>query len=195
MNAIQLLRHMHADTKVRFKVVLAAQDAAERQAQWQALQPLLDLHEQIEDQFVYTPLRGGARRLGCAPRGRRRRREAAHTAQRRAVQASAPELAHGVSPSVNDALFQACHGRRGPDLRSHRAGVASRAPRNGRRRDAEGQGRPAKPSQPARGVDGRGSTWPPTTTPTATSATACRPTAWTKSSSCTRSRRAPRTSS
>jgi hypothetical protein len=56
MNAIQLLRQMHADTKVRFKVILGADDAAGAAAQWEALQPLLDLHEQLEDDFVYTPL-------------------------------------------------------------------------------------------------------------------------------------------
>jgi Hemerythrin HHE cation binding domain len=55
MNALQLLRQMHADTKVRFKVILAAEDATIAAAEWRALQPLLELHEQLEDQFVYTP--------------------------------------------------------------------------------------------------------------------------------------------
>ena len=56
MNAIQLLRAMHADTKVRFKVILGSDDPSAAANQWQALQPLLDLHEQLEDQFVYTPV-------------------------------------------------------------------------------------------------------------------------------------------
>jgi hypothetical protein len=56
MNAIQVLRTMHADTKVRFKLILGADDPASAAAQWQALQPLLELHEQLEDQFLYDPL-------------------------------------------------------------------------------------------------------------------------------------------
>ncbi|MGI9146975.1 MAG: hemerythrin domain-containing protein [Chloroflexota bacterium] len=56
MNAIQLLRQMHADSKVRFKLILGADDPKQAAEQWQALQPLLELHEQIEDDFVYTPL-------------------------------------------------------------------------------------------------------------------------------------------
>jgi hypothetical protein len=56
MNAIQVLRTMHADTKVRFKLILGADDPAAAEQQWQELQPLLELHEQIEDRFLYTPL-------------------------------------------------------------------------------------------------------------------------------------------
>jgi len=56
MNAIRLLREMHADTKLRFKVILAADDSATAQRLWEELQPLLDLHEQLEDEFVYTPV-------------------------------------------------------------------------------------------------------------------------------------------
>ncbi len=56
MNAIQILRQMHADTKMRFKILLGADDPREAAAQWQTLQSLLDLHEQMEDDFVYTPL-------------------------------------------------------------------------------------------------------------------------------------------
>jgi hypothetical protein len=55
MNAIQLLREMHADTKVRFKVILGTADPVAAASQWQALQPDLDLHERLEDQFLYTP--------------------------------------------------------------------------------------------------------------------------------------------
>jgi hypothetical protein len=56
MNAIALLRQMHADTKVRFKVILGSDDPGMAAAEWRALQPLLELHEQLEDEFVYTPL-------------------------------------------------------------------------------------------------------------------------------------------
>jgi hypothetical protein len=56
MNAIQLLREMHADTKVRFKLILAADDPSAALEQWRALQPLLDLHERLEDELVYTPV-------------------------------------------------------------------------------------------------------------------------------------------
>ncbi|MDQ6675133.1 MAG: hemerythrin domain-containing protein [Chloroflexota bacterium] len=56
MNAIQLLRQMHADSKVRFKVILGAVDPKQAAAQWGVLQSLLELHEQLEDDFVYTPL-------------------------------------------------------------------------------------------------------------------------------------------
>jgi hypothetical protein len=56
VNALQLLRQMHADTKVQFKLILGSEDAGDAAVQWQALQPLLNLHEQLEDEFVYTPL-------------------------------------------------------------------------------------------------------------------------------------------
>ena len=56
MNAVELLRQMHADTKVRLKVILGAQDAAAALGEWRALRPLLALHEQLEDEFVSTPL-------------------------------------------------------------------------------------------------------------------------------------------
>jgi hypothetical protein len=56
MNAVQLLRTMHADTKVHFKLILGTDDAASAKHQWETLQPLLTLHEQLEDQFLYTPL-------------------------------------------------------------------------------------------------------------------------------------------
>ena len=56
MNAIQLLRQMHADAKVQLKTILATPDPAEALRLWQALQPVLDVHEQLEDRFVYTPI-------------------------------------------------------------------------------------------------------------------------------------------
>ena len=56
MNAIQQLRTMHADAKVHFKLILGNDDAASAKHQWETLQPLLTLHEQLEDRFLYTPL-------------------------------------------------------------------------------------------------------------------------------------------
>jgi hypothetical protein len=56
MNAIRLLRAMHADVKTRLKIILGTADAARAQALWQELEPTLHLHEQLEDQFLYTPL-------------------------------------------------------------------------------------------------------------------------------------------
>jgi len=56
MNAIQLLRSMHAETKVSFKVVLGTEDPALADQAWRALQPSLELHETLEDEFLYLPL-------------------------------------------------------------------------------------------------------------------------------------------
>jgi hypothetical protein len=47
---------MHSDAKMHFKLVLGAADAATGAEQWAALQPKLDLHERLEDEFLYTPL-------------------------------------------------------------------------------------------------------------------------------------------
>ena len=56
MNAIRILRERHADTKQRFKVILASEDPATALQLWKELQPLLDLHETLEDEFVYAPI-------------------------------------------------------------------------------------------------------------------------------------------
>jgi hypothetical protein len=56
MNVIHILRTMHADTKMRFKLVLGADDPATAGRLWAALQPVLKLHEDLEHQFVYGPL-------------------------------------------------------------------------------------------------------------------------------------------
>lgn len=56
MNALQLLRAMHADSKQRFKLILGADDAPGAAQQWTELQPLLTLHEQMEDRYLYTPV-------------------------------------------------------------------------------------------------------------------------------------------
>jgi hypothetical protein len=56
MNAIQLLRSMHAEAKMAFKVILGTDDPAAADQHWRALQPILELHEELEDEFVYAPL-------------------------------------------------------------------------------------------------------------------------------------------
>jgi hypothetical protein len=47
---------MHADTKVRFKVILAAEDPTVAGELWAVLQPMLEMHERLEDTYVYTPV-------------------------------------------------------------------------------------------------------------------------------------------
>jgi hypothetical protein len=56
MNALQLLRTMHADTKVRFKLILGTDDPNNAAQQWAELQPLLTLHELLEDEYLYAPV-------------------------------------------------------------------------------------------------------------------------------------------
>jgi hypothetical protein len=56
MNAIQLLRTMHVETKLRFKVILGTDDPVVADQGWRALQPVLRLHEELEDEFLYKPL-------------------------------------------------------------------------------------------------------------------------------------------
>jgi hypothetical protein len=56
MNAITFLRSMHADAKQQFKSILACDDFAQAERMWQQLQPILDVHEQLEDTLVYSPL-------------------------------------------------------------------------------------------------------------------------------------------
>jgi hemerythrin-like domain-containing protein len=57
MNAMRFLRRMHADTRLQFKLILGAAEPVAAVRAWHALLPTLDLHEQIEDEFVYAPLR------------------------------------------------------------------------------------------------------------------------------------------
>ncbi|MBV9598508.1 MAG: hemerythrin domain-containing protein [Chloroflexi bacterium] len=56
MNAMALLRTMHSETKFRLKGILGSDQPAEAQQAWQALRPLLELHEKLEDEYVYTAL-------------------------------------------------------------------------------------------------------------------------------------------
>ncbi len=51
-----LLRSMHTDARTQFKLILGGSPPAAGADAWAALQPVLDLHEQIEDRFVYGPL-------------------------------------------------------------------------------------------------------------------------------------------
>ncbi len=56
MNAIKLLRTMHADAKMRFRLILGSDNPQEAATMWQQLQPVLKLHEQMEDTYLYGPL-------------------------------------------------------------------------------------------------------------------------------------------
>jgi hypothetical protein len=56
MHALDILRHMHAETKTQLRVILATADPGEASRAWRELEPILDLHEQLEDDFVYTPI-------------------------------------------------------------------------------------------------------------------------------------------
>jgi len=56
MHAIRLLREMHADSKTRLKIILGLPDPIRAASLWKELQPLLELHEQLEDTFIYTPV-------------------------------------------------------------------------------------------------------------------------------------------
>jgi Hemerythrin HHE cation binding domain len=58
VDAIAILRTMHSDTKFQLKNILGVgvTDAALAQQLWVDLQHMLDLHEQLEDEFVYAPL-------------------------------------------------------------------------------------------------------------------------------------------
>ena len=56
LHAIYALRAMHADARVKLKFILAARSVAEAEAEWTALRPLLELHAQVEERYVYVPL-------------------------------------------------------------------------------------------------------------------------------------------
>ncbi len=55
LDAIQLLIEMHGEQKAYFKKILGAQ-GAEAGRLWDDLIPILKVHEEMEDQFVYGPL-------------------------------------------------------------------------------------------------------------------------------------------
>lgn len=55
MDALELLREMHVAAKAAFGEIQGAEPAA-REALWRKLQPQLEVHEQIEERFVYDPV-------------------------------------------------------------------------------------------------------------------------------------------
>lgn len=55
MDALEILREMHVEAKAAFQKIGAA-SPADRGALWDDLQPKLELHERIEEQFVYDPV-------------------------------------------------------------------------------------------------------------------------------------------
>ena len=111
---------MHSDTKFQLKSILGIADPAEAQQLWLDLQPTLDLHEELEDEFVYAPL---AEEYGPGtPLGDwlgRHDSEVAIVKQLvakvEAQQAGHARVAHGRQPGCRCAE-QARHRRGGPDL-------------------------------------------------------------------------------
>jgi Hemerythrin HHE cation binding domain len=55
VDALEELRQMHVEAKARFEKIETS-PAAERGALWAELKPQLELHEQIEERFVYDPV-------------------------------------------------------------------------------------------------------------------------------------------
>ncbi len=55
MDALEILKQMHVEATAAFEQIDAA-DAGGRGALWAELQPKLELHEQIEERFVYDPV-------------------------------------------------------------------------------------------------------------------------------------------
>ena len=55
MDALDILKQMHMDAKAAFKKIAVAHPS-ERGGLWAKLHPQLELHEQIEEQFVYDPV-------------------------------------------------------------------------------------------------------------------------------------------
>lgn len=55
MDALEVLKQQHFEAHAAFAKIKAA-DAADRAKEWTALQPQLELHEQIEEAFVYDPV-------------------------------------------------------------------------------------------------------------------------------------------
>lgn len=55
MDALEILKAQHGEAHAAFEEIKAAAAAA-RANTWAGLQPKLELHEQIEEQFVYDPV-------------------------------------------------------------------------------------------------------------------------------------------
>ena len=66
-NAIDLLMQMHREAKQQFMQILGASDGQQAVRRWKQLQPVLKVHEQMEEQYLYDPLkaeRGSNTELG-----------------------------------------------------------------------------------------------------------------------------------
>ncbi len=55
MDALEILKQQHVEAQAAFKKIKVTR-ASERVKEWTALQPQLELHEQIEEAFVYDPV-------------------------------------------------------------------------------------------------------------------------------------------
>jgi hemerythrin-like domain-containing protein len=55
MDALEVLKQQHIEAHAAFARIKAA-GAADRATEWTALQPQLEMHEQIEEAFVYDPV-------------------------------------------------------------------------------------------------------------------------------------------
>ncbi len=55
MDALEVLKQQHIEAHSAFAKIKAA-GAADRATKWTALQPQLEMHEQIEEAFVYDPV-------------------------------------------------------------------------------------------------------------------------------------------
>jgi hemerythrin superfamily protein len=67
-NAIDLLMHMHREAKQQFAQILGESDGQRAALMWRQLQPILKVHEQMEEQYLYDPLKaeqGGNTELGA----------------------------------------------------------------------------------------------------------------------------------
>lgn len=56
-DAISLLLQMHDEAKAPFRDILSASDPQQAHQMWQQLQPVLKVHEQMEEMHLYRPLR------------------------------------------------------------------------------------------------------------------------------------------
>jgi iron-sulfur cluster repair protein YtfE (RIC family) len=59
VDAILILKQMHEDVKGQFEELLHTYYPFQAQEFWRELQPLLNRHRQIEETYVYGPLRQG----------------------------------------------------------------------------------------------------------------------------------------
>ena len=67
-DAIDLLMQMHREAKQQFMQILGASDGKQAAQMWKQLQPVLKVHEQMEEQYLYDPLkaeRGSNTELGA----------------------------------------------------------------------------------------------------------------------------------